>query len=143
MSCTDPLACNFLVPIPGVDTCVYPVTYYIDADSDTYGLAGSDSLACSVPVGYVTDNTDCDDTNADVYPTALEICDGLDNNCDGFIDEGAAVNLYTHVNLKNENTRTLVSSYTSSFTAVVEGPVAKIEVVKVGPDGTAWVDGLV
>ena len=29
--------------------------------------------------------TDCDDTNANVYPGAAEVCDGLDNDCDGFL----------------------------------------------------------
>ena len=32
--------------------------------------------------GY-TDTEDCDDANPLVYPSAPEICDGVDNNCDG------------------------------------------------------------
>jgi hypothetical protein len=53
-----------------------------------------DSLACSQPVGYVTDSTDCNDTVAAINPAATEVCDGVDNNCDGSVDEGFATTVY-------------------------------------------------
>ena len=32
---------------------------------------------------YIFDEGDCDDTNSNSYPNALEVCDGVDNDCDG------------------------------------------------------------
>ena len=44
--------------------------------------------SCEVPEGYVPNGTDCDDTEENIFPSAPEICDGLDNNCNEEIDEG-------------------------------------------------------
>lgn len=65
-------------------------TYYADVDGDTYGNASSSILSCeaAAPVGYTVDATDCDDANGSIYPGATEICNLVDDNCDGLIDEG-------------------------------------------------------
>ncbi|MBC7525691.1 MAG: T9SS type A sorting domain-containing protein, partial [Flavobacterium sp.] len=62
-------------------------TYYLDADGDGYGNPATSTMACSQPIGYVTTGTDCNDSNATVHPGAIDICyDGLDNDCNGIID---------------------------------------------------------
>ena len=69
-------------------------TYYADADGDGYGDASNSTSACSQPTGYVTDNTDCNDGVAAINPGAAEVCDGIDNNCDGNTDEGLTFTTY-------------------------------------------------
>jgi hypothetical protein len=76
------------------DANEYPgQTWYIDADSDGYGA--SSVTQCDRPAnGYLsselsgTGTDDCDDTDDTVYPGAEEVCDdGIDNDCDGDVDE--------------------------------------------------------
>jgi len=78
---------TFGLNILKVQDCANPTIYYKDADDDGFGDPNNFENSCSEPNGYVLDNTDCDDNNADVYVGAPELCDGIDNDCDGLIDQ--------------------------------------------------------
>jgi len=69
--------------------------FYADADGDGYGDTSSTAEACQAPSGYVEDDTDCDDGQASVHPGANEVCDGLDNDCDGTADGADATDAST------------------------------------------------
>lgn len=58
-----------------------------DTDGDGYGNSDSLLIACDIPAGYVTDSTDCNDFDSLIYPAATEICNYLDDDCDGLSDE--------------------------------------------------------
>ncbi len=72
------------------------ITYYADADGDTYGNNLVTSNTCSgAPTGFVINNTDCNDANASIKPGATEICNTIDDDCDASIDEGVVVAVIT------------------------------------------------
>jgi hypothetical protein len=62
-------------------------TWCVDADGDGFGDATTAAESCTQPAGTVSDATDCDDTRAVVHLGAIEICDGLDDDCDGLVDQ--------------------------------------------------------
>jgi len=65
--------------------------FYPDKDKDGYGDATAVGQSCPVPEGYVSGNIDCNDNNSSVKPGAVEIPgDGIDQNCDGEIDEASS-----------------------------------------------------
>ncbi|MCB9759782.1 MAG: hypothetical protein H6739_08055 [Alphaproteobacteria bacterium] len=65
--------------------------WYADADGDGYGDPNSVTTACDQPSGTVSDDSDCDDTDSTVNPGEIEICDTVDNDCDGTVDDDAEV----------------------------------------------------
>lgn len=63
-------------------------TFYKDADADSFGTRNDSVIAYFAPSGYVKTPGDCDDTKSYVYPGANErSCNGIDDNCNGVIDE--------------------------------------------------------
>jgi len=71
---------------PGVDLSS-STDWYPDADLDGFGDANTPTPSCSQPAGHVLDATDCDDGQAAINPAADEVCDSIDNDCDGFADD--------------------------------------------------------
>ncbi|MCA9488630.1 MAG: hypothetical protein KC621_01865 [Myxococcales bacterium] len=60
-----------------------------DADGDGWGDATATAVrGCSPPAGHVANTEDCDDGAAAVGPDAPETCNGIDDDCDGDVDEG-------------------------------------------------------
>jgi hypothetical protein len=65
-------------------------TFWLDADGDGYGDDDSPVEACEQPADTSTQGGDCDDLDASVSPEGSEVCNGVDEDCDGDIDEDAS-----------------------------------------------------
>ena len=64
---------------------------YFDGDGDDYGVDPEVDVCSGASLfgSYASVSWDCDDGNYNVNPGVLEVCgDGVDNDCDGYIDEG-------------------------------------------------------
>lgn len=59
---------------------------YRDSDGDGYGNPKETSSKCNLPDWYVENNLDCDDNYKKINPDAKELCNNIDDNCDGKID---------------------------------------------------------
>lgn len=76
--------CDSVVDEGAVDQ----LTWYVDGDADGYGESGSAVDACTLAGGTLQAG-DCDDADDTVWPGAPETCDGVDDDCDGLVDNGA------------------------------------------------------
>lgn len=96
--------------------------YYFDTDGDGYGHPLLSILAYSPPPGYVNNNTDCNDFNANAYPGATEVQNSLDDNCDGQVDEGL-IGFNQFIFLKGNTTDYRYGSYgTQGVVSVSNNP---------------------
>lgn len=63
------------------------ITYYADGDRDGHGRSAATIEACELPPGYAAIGDDCNDDVSGFFPGALEVCNALDDDCDGSLDE--------------------------------------------------------
>ncbi len=80
-----------------------PSTWYADFDGDGFGNPAVSAVACSAPLNYIVDSSDCNDLDASTHPNASEVCDGADNNCDTQVDEGAAAETTWYADLDGDS----------------------------------------
>jgi len=71
--------------VDDVDTMKLP-RWYQDHDGDGFGEATRFVDACDAPALHAAQGGDCDDDEPTVNPAAPEVCDGVDNDCDGNVD---------------------------------------------------------
>jgi hypothetical protein len=73
-----------------VQSCATPTSWYQDNDGDGFGVESTAVPACAQPAGYVASAGECNDANPAIHPGAAEACNGLDDDCDNVVDDGAA-----------------------------------------------------
>jgi hypothetical protein len=133
-------------------------TWYADSDGDSYGDSATSSLSCSQPSGTVGNTGDCDDTEALAWTGATEVCDTVDNNCDGTVDELVCIDVSnvdptlleegtTHITVSASATvdtdTGAISGLRAAGTGDVSGIWFEVETQSSGPDlGVFVFDGL-
>ncbi|MFL5348622.1 MAG: putative metal-binding motif-containing protein [Hyalangium sp.] len=69
-------------------------TYYFDEDNDGYGDTKQPRVLCKPSQGWVALPNDCQPLNPRIHPNAVEECNGMDDDCNGYIDEGVTTTWY-------------------------------------------------
>jgi hypothetical protein len=74
-----------------VDMCVSGGCMFTDGRIDADGDGVFASGTSADPKAALGCGKDCDDSAANVYPGAPELCDSLDNDCNGIVDDGTSL----------------------------------------------------
>jgi hypothetical protein len=93
-------------------------TFFIDVDGDSYGSTQQSITGCVAPEGYVSNSSDCNDGNAAIHPGAVEVCNGIDEDCDSFLDEdmiSAMISPLATLTICETSTLTLSADTASSY----------------------------
>jgi hypothetical protein len=96
LTCTVSASGLSCPPKPGgdcddTDNQIFPRTFHIDSDLDSYGSPGTQIVCSSAtpPSGSSTNSGDCNDGNSNIHPGANEVCNGTDDDCDVAVDDNA------------------------------------------------------
>jgi len=106
------------------DNAVDIITWYQDRDGDGFGSDLSVKSCQPYATFTVTKSGDCDDNNNLIFPGNTEICDSVDNNCDGMVDDGFQLKWYKDEDGDGFGTSDFITGCNpdagSSFTALEE-----------------------
>ena len=100
--------------------------FYEDGDLDGYGnFTSVEHVFCidTLPTGFSQNNLDCDDTNAQIHPDAIEInCNSIDENCNGIFNESGGIGMINiaDANIKDE---TCQEGKNGQIELIIEGGV--------------------
>ncbi len=76
------------------EDAVDALTAFLDQDRDNHGNAAIVVMTCAIQPGLAAQGDDCNDSAPAVFPGAVEVCNGVDDNCDGLVDNGAKFNTF-------------------------------------------------
>lgn len=118
-------------------------TFYADVDTDGWGDLSAPVDACTEPVGYASVGGDCEPTVGTIYPGAPEVCDGVDQDCDGVADNGVLLHFYVDADGDGHgDAATLVEACTAPSGHVADHTDCDDDAADISPSATEICNGL-